>query len=179
MTDWIKTAHWNNPKQRKFGGFTKAENILIKNKINWLKNGIDLPIIVNLFCGSSTIGDYRVDINHESEFNVLKDSLEFLKEMEDNLFDMIICDPPYNEKNTKKYNLGKIPNYTGNAANLVSLKKEMIRTIKIGGFLIFKHWFDLAPGKRFVLEDQIVTKYGGLRRITIMTVYRKIQEELL
>lgn len=172
--DFIVTAHWNNHKNKKLGGFTSFEDEEIRKEILLYKKKIKIPFILNLFCGGSKIGVHRVDVNKQSMANYQLDCLEFLDKVGNEFYDIVIADPSYNGKFIKKYNTITVPNYTCNSKNLTDLRKEMDRVLKPGGLFIFKHWFAAEPGKNYILEKQIVTKYGGYRRITIMTFYKKV-----
>ena len=162
----VETAHWGNGLVH--GGFTKTEN-----KIVW-KYGNDpshRPVL-HLFSGASLVGDVRVDINEETPATHHEEVLEFLKKQKNESFAVVIADPPYNLKNMKRYR-AKTWVVGADVRRTSLLKREINRVLKPGGVVIFKHWFDFAPGKKYELVAQVITKYGGYRRITILTVYKK------
>lgn len=156
----IVKAVWTSAQ---LGGFTEHEARTVKHYAE--------PRSLHLFCGLSPVGDVRVDLNPTSKATTKADILGFLADAESASFRTVIADPPYNGKYQAEYAVaGK--DFGGNEQNLGRLLKEMFRVCAPGGLLIFKHWFDPAWAGAQLLHE-VVTKYGGHRRITLLTVYRK------
>ena len=156
----ILTAVWGCSQ---LGGFTQAEAKVIAQ---WAA-----PPTLHLFCGLSSIGEVRVDLDPTSVATVHEDVLDFIVQEADGSYQTVLADPPYNGKYQQEYGVpGR--DFGGNESNLGLLLRQMYRLCRPGGLLIFKHWFDPAwAGSKLV--EQVVTKYGGHRRITLLTVYRK------
>jgi len=156
----IVTAVWGSSQ---LGGFTENEAAALKQYAE--------PRALHLFCGQSSIGDVRVDLDLTAKATVRTDVLDYLAAEPAKAFATVIADPPYSTKYQAEYAVdGK--DFGGNEKNLGRLLKEMYRVCAPGGVLAFKHWFDPAWAGANLLH-QIVTKYGGHRRITLLTVYRK------
>lgn len=156
----IATAVWGNAQ---LGGFTEKE----AGALRCYAEGRSL----HLFCGQSALGDVRVDLDRTSKATWHEDVLDFLATTDSGAYGSVLADPPYNGKYQAEYAVaGK--DFGGNEKNLGRLLKEMYRVCAPGGVLAFKHWFDPAWAGANLLH-QIVTKYGGHRRITLLTVYRK------
>lgn len=156
----IVTAVWSRSQ---LGGFTDHESAVLQR---WLE-----PPALHLFCGGSTLGEVRVDLDPLSAATDNSDVLEFLSAVSGAQFQTVIADPPYSQKYQRKYGVpGR--DFGGNEANLGRLLREMYRVCRPGGILAFKHWFDPAWVGSHLLHE-VVTKYGGHRRITLLTVCRK------
>lgn len=156
----IVTAVWGSAQ---LGGFTEHEAGAILRYVE--------PQSLHLFCGQSRLGDVRVDLDPTSKATEHEDVLSYVANLYDRSFASVIADPPYNGKYQAEYGVSGT-DFGGNERNLGRLLKEMYRVCQPGGVLVFKHWFDPAwPGAQ--LLHQVVTKYGGHRRITLLTVYRK------
>lgn len=156
----VVTAIWSSAQ---LGGYTNHEAAVVRR--------YEVSPSVHLFCGLSTVGDVRVDLDATTPANVRADVLEFLIAQPARSFEAVIADPPYNGKYQAEYAVdGK--DFGGNEQNLGRLLKEMYRVCRPGGVLVFKHWFDPKWGGAHLVH-QVVTKYGGHRRITLLTVYRK------
>lgn len=156
----IVTAVWTSSQ---LGGFTRREMQALEETVESKS--------LHLFCGQSTTGDVRVDLDATSAATLHDDVLDYLADTPAAHYQTVIADPPYNGKYQQEYAV-KGRDFGGNEGNLGRLLKEMFRVCSPGGVLIFKHWFDPAWAGSH-LEHQVVTKYGGHRRITILTVYRK------
>ena len=155
----IVTAVWSSAQ---LGGFTEHEVGVIRRYCE--------PSTLHLFCGLSSLGDVRVDLDATSSATIRADILPFLAETGKAIYRTVVADPPYNGKYQAEYGVSGT-DFGGNEKNLGQLLKAMFRVCEPGGLLIFKHWFDPAwAGAR--LQHQVVTKYGGHRRITLLTVYR-------
>jgi DNA modification methylase len=139
-----------------------------------IRKGNKNPSILHLFSGNSKIGDIRVDIWEGENVTHNIKVLDYLKELSDESFDVIIADPPYNSKFDSKY--GSDFYVGGDTKKTSKLKAEILRTVKPGGIIIFKHWFDFSPNSIAFEEIGVhFTSYGGYMRITITSAWRKHQ----
>ena len=156
----IVTAVWTSTQ---LGGFTPYEDEVIRRYVT--------PQTLHLFCGYSSIGDVRVDLDPTSKATVQVDILDYIVPLPAASYQTVLADPPYNGKYQQEYAVdGR--DFGGNENNLGLLLRQMYRVCQPGGLLIFKHWFDPSWAGSHLLH-QVVTKYGGHRRVTLLTVYRK------
>jgi hypothetical protein len=124
----IDTICWVLPRPRKNkykGGFP-----LHFEKKLWKELGCPQKVL-HPFGGCAEIGD-RVDVNEELNPTFIGDAhnLNFIS---DNSYDLVICDPPYNNELSKSlYGTGKIKYKT--------FIKEAVRVCKPQGFIASYHW---------------------------------------
>lgn len=156
----VVTAVWSSSQ---LGGFTLREAEVAAYYAE--------PEVLHLFSGESRLGDVRVDLDKASAATVRADVLSFVGTLPKQHFRTVVADPPYNAKYQAEYRING-EDFGGNEKNLGRLLKHMYRVCLPGGILIFKHWFDPAWAGAQLLHE-VVTKYGGHRRITLLTVYRK------
>jgi len=77
---------------------------------------------LHVCCGKSLIGDVRLDL-HEESADIRCDAADMSAHVEDQSFDTVVCDPPYN----------------GNLQWNHNLLKELTRVTRQR--IIFQHWF--------------------------------------
>lgn len=120
------TAHVHLKKGTPIEG---TDHIYTVNKVLWPKKvgkfveSLIVGSCLHVCCGKSTIGDLRVDLFDETA-DVKADAAKL--PIEDQQFDTVLCDPPYNGKLQWNHDL------------LVELARVAKRRI------IFQHWF--MPG---------------------------------
>lgn len=111
--------------------------------------------ILHLFCGSSTFGTIRVDINPEVKPDFLldlrKEKLPFLN----NSFDIVLADPPYFD----------FPPYCFVA--------ESVRVLKPNGFLIILHHLVYKNPKGCRRWAVLGISCGPNHRVRALNVWRK------
>jgi hypothetical protein len=78
---------------------------------------------LHVCCGKSLLGDVRLDLDPENNPDILCDAADMKGFVEDNQFDTVLCDPPYNGKFQWNHNL----------------LSELARVA--GKRIIFQHWF--------------------------------------
>ena len=118
---------WILPRPRKHryqGGFPLHFE---KKLIELLK---PKELVLHPFGGMAEYG-IRVDINPEVDPDIFADA-HYLP-FKDNTFDLVICDPPYNEDYASKLYNSKKPSYK----RYIS---EAVRVCKPGGFVVSYHW---------------------------------------
>lgn len=118
-----------------------AEEILKRNDIN----------ILNLFCGMNKIG-FRIDLNPDVKPDLLADAHTFAENWNDNLFDVILADPPYSAEEAKElYGTGKL--------NYNKWTKQCDKILKRGGLLIVYH--------KYVMPNPDPENYEIIKRVFI------------
>ena len=87
------------------------------------------PLILNPFGGKSEVG-IRCDVNPEAEPDIYADAHNL--PFNDDLFDAVYLDPPYNDEYSKElYNTGKVV--------YKQFSKEAVRVCKPGGYVVSYH----------------------------------------
>jgi len=153
----VITAMWScarpHGKYREIypGGFLERLDILID---------FNTKRVLHLFCGSSKFGDVRIDINPEVKPDILMDLSKQPIPFEDNLFDVVIADPPYHD----------FPPYC--------FVKEAVRVLKLGGFLVILHFLVYNNPKNCRRWACIAVSPGPNRRMRACNIWRKESERL-
>ena len=111
---------------------------------------------LNVCCGTSTIGDVRVDLKPRFK-GILKGDM-FNLSYEDNSFDVVICDPPW-----KLNPLLRPRNFF-----------ELVRVCKVGGRILFNaRWI---PTSKYVILKEIWLRCSyDLGDISGLMLFEKIQ----
>ena len=151
----IETITWVLPRPRKNkykGGFP-----LHFEKKLWKLLG-EPKKVLHPFGGQAEIGE-RVDIMKEANPDYIGDAhnLDFIK---DNTYDLVISDPPYNDKESLKlYGTGKL--------KYGQYIKEAVRVCKKGGFIAMYHWV-MTPrpeGTKYFKRIVILTRVWHRPRV--------------
>ncbi len=123
-----------------------GEDILKQNN-NWRSN----IYILNLFCGMNKQG-FRIDINPEVNPDICADAHTFAENWNCDLFDLIIADPPYSDKESKElYNTGKL--------NYAKWTGQCEKVLRPNGLLIIYH--------KFVVPNPNPHKFEVIKRVFI------------
>jgi len=155
----------------------RQKNASIKNpKILYVVHSKNKGLVsmrdVHLFCGSSDIGTYRIDINSNSSAThslSVKDFIRFCV-LAGITFDIICIDPPYNKRYDIRYNTHSINNIVDGGVFLADIVQEVLKILAPQGILISKNWRSIRPKNcRFI--SGIITFYGGFRRATILEAW--------
>ena len=114
--------------------------------------------VLHPFGGCAEIGD-RVDLNSELNPDFIGDAhnLHFI---DDNSYDCVILDPPYDDEQAKKL-------YNTPPLKYKQYVKEAVRVCKVGGFVCVYHWV-LTPrpeGTAFVKVITILTRVWHRPRV--------------
>jgi hypothetical protein len=121
---------------------------------------------LHVCCGKSPLGDVRLDLNEESA-DIRCDAANMKGFVEDDEFDTVLCDPPYN----------------GNMQWNHDLLKELARVSSRR--IVFQHWFIPATMMGFYKKAQdkfVVTAvyvwqprtYFG--RVQVITVFDRVED---
>ena len=110
-----------------------------------------------------------------------RDALEELANWENNAFDGVLFDPPYSPRQLKECydNLGMTLHDTKSSV-WSKWKDEIARVIKPGGKCISFGWNSggLGKGRGFKIQEIILVSHGGNHNDTIVTVEKKINQNL-
>ncbi len=131
--------------------------------------------ILNLFSGSSTIGNVRVDFSHSNATHKT-DVFKFLKENQD-YYNTIIIDAPYNQRFAEKYR----------EISQISWEQFIIfadvkKTTKLWNYIkkiepeiiILKSW-NYYCLKGYYIAKAFLCYPGGYRKSTILLIMRKYE----
>ena len=112
--------------------------------------------ILHLFCGGSTFGDVRIDINPAVNpthvLDLTKDRIPY----PDETFDIVIADPPYYD----------FPPY--------SFVKEAVRVLKTGGYLVILHQLIYIKPRKCDRFAVIGVSRGPNMRMSALQIFRKV-----
>lgn len=140
-------------------------------------------IIVEPFTGKSKYGTITNDLNPELKAISNKDALIFLEELDDDIADIILFDPPYSftqaSQKYKEFGAGKLKDITRHPANRgywAKVKNECSRILKLNGIAICFGWTSTGLSKQrgMDMEEILLIYHGGTINDTIVTVERKI-----
>jgi len=134
--------------------------------------------VLNLFAGKTKLNlfgcnEIRVDISNEFEPTVCMDAYEYVKSCEDNTFDTVILDPPYNiRKAREKYGERWIGSFT-------KIKNELVRIVKPNGIVITLGYdtVGMSKSRGFKKIGICVICHNGDHNDTLIVVEQKISNE--
>jgi hypothetical protein len=101
------------------------------------------------------------------------ESLEFMRLMKTNSSKMVLFDPPFSDRQAKKYELGDTNLYCTGDGRIGKLCKEVERVLKPGGLMVKLGYNSSKPTKNFDLLHCMVVNFGGTRNDVILTIWRK------
>lgn len=132
------------------------------------------------FSNRNRIAKYCNDLDPQYETEYCMDALEFLKQFNDDYFDLILFDPPYSPRQVSECykSLDMTVNMqTTQSSFWGNLKKEIERVIKPNGVVITCGWNSGGIGKTkgFEIEEILMVPHGGWHNDTIITVERKVE----
>ena len=120
--------------------------------------------VLHPFGGMAEIGD-RVDINPEVNPTWVGDAHN-MNWIADDEYDLVICDPPYNDKLSEElYNTSKI--------KYKKYINEAVRVCKPGGFIASYHWIWTIKPLKTNYYKIIVVLLGQNHRARICCIYQK------
>lgn len=119
------------------------------------------------------------DLNEEFEADYHLESLEFLKQFEDDYADGILFDPPYSPRQISECykQVGRAVHMQDTQASFYGdRKREVARVCKIGGKVITFGWNSGGIGKKlgFEIVEILLVPHGGAHNDTICTVEIKV-----
>ena len=101
------------------------------------------------------------------------ESLDFMKLMKTNSAKIVLFDPPFSDRQAKKYELGDTNLYCSGDGRIGKLCKEIERVLKPGGVMVKLGYNSSRPTKNFDLVELMVVNFGGTRNDVILSIWRK------
>lgn len=149
-----KNIAWFLPRPKKDrykGGMPLyAEEWLLKIAGELLEKDWREMKLLNLFCGMNKYG-LRIDIKPEVKPDILADAHSFSEKINDK-FDVIFCDPPYSDLESKElYGTGKL--------NYKKWSVECDKVLNNGGLFIVYH--------KYIVPNPNPEKYEVVKRVFI------------
>ncbi len=139
----------------------------------------DSNFSIDPFANSNKIATFRNDLDPQYETEYRMDALDFLKKWDNNMFDLVLFDPPYSPRQVSE--CYKLLNKTVNMKTTQSsfwgnIKKEISRITEKNGIVITCGWNSGGIGKSngFEIEEILIIPHGGWHNDTIVTVERKL-----
>ena len=156
----IKTETWILPRPRKPyypGSFPLFFEIKLIRALDNPKH------ILHSFGGHSEYG-IRIDLNKDVKPDVLANAhnLPFIN----NYFDLVICDPPYNDKLSEEMYKAPVIHYK-------QYINEAVRVCKPNGYIASYHWHWTTKPQGTEYNRIIVVLPGQNHRARICCIYRK------
>lgn len=130
--------------------------------------------IIDPFARHCKWGTIRNDMDPEIKtvhYNL--ESLEFMRKMKTNSAKMVLFDPPFSDRQAKKYELGDTNLYCTGDGRIGKLCKEVERVLKPGGVMVKLGYNSSKPTKNFDLLELMVVNFGGTRNDVILSIWRK------
>ena len=122
--------------------------------------------ILHPFGGKAEFG-IRLDLNKDVSPDIIADA--HILPFEDNSFDIVICDPPYNEEYAKRlYNLPK-PKFK-------TWVTESVRVLKENGYLVLYHFLALPSVENTLLEKRIFLETRVWHKLRCVHINKKNTE---
>ena len=166
MQKKIENYAWVLPRPRRsnkyIGGFPQHFE---KKLLRLLEIDPEKHKILQPFGGMAEYG-IRVDLNPETKPQVLADAHD-LNMFEDEIFDLVILDPPYNaEYNERLYGFTKPLRWK-------QYTKEAVRVLKDGGWLVIYHMLSTPSIKDTVLTKRIFLETRRWHKLRCIHIHRK------
>lgn len=151
---------WTLPRPRK-PYYPGSFPLHFENKL--LKDLNEPGKVLHTFGGHAEYG-FAFDINEEVCPDTIADAHHL--PCRSNYFDLVIADPPYNDKLSEEmYNSGKI--------TYMKYMKEAVRVCKPGGFVASYHWTWTIKPKGTDYHKIIVVLLGQRHRPRLCCIYKK------
>jgi len=153
---------WTLPRPRKpyyRGGFPLHFEIKLIRELG------NPQRILHPFGGMAEYG-IRCDLNDEVVPEVFADAHDL--PFDDEYFDLIICDPPYNDKLSEEM-------YDAPKVRYKTYMNEAVRVCKINGFIASYHWFWTTRPLKTEYHKIIVILPGQHHRPRVCCIFRKTQ----
>ena len=136
----------------------------------WVESNSD-GYVLNLFAGMTSLNldEVRNDLNQEANADYHMDCLDFVqfwKDNEDELFDTIILDPPYNLRKSMELYEGR---YTSRFKKLADALQDILKPN--GKIISFGyHSTFMGKGRNFKLDKMCIFAHGGSQHCTIAII---------
>lgn len=101
------------------------------------------------------------------------ESLEFMRLMKTSSAKIVLFDPPFSNRQAKKYELGDTNLYCTGDGRIGQLSKEIERVLVPGGVVVKLGYNSSRPTKNFDLMKLMVVNFGGTRNDVILTIWKK------
>lgn len=138
----------------------------------WLEG---CEIIVDPFCGTSTLATHRNDLG-QGGLDAEEYCLSLMPELE-GLADAILFDPPYSPRQIAECyrSIGKecSTRDTQNAALYGRVRKALAPLLRSGGIALSFGWQSSGFGKAWPTEEIMLVQHGGAHNDTICVSQRK------
>ena len=174
MADIKINREWAMPNSNTFS--VKPIKELIKRYLN--------GIVIDPFANQNKLATITNDLDPQYDTDYHMDATEFLKMLDDNSADVVLWDPPYSPRQImecyKKLNM-TVNMQTTQASYWAKQKEQIARIIKPNGIVITCGWNSGGIGKKYGFEivEILLVAHGGWHNDTIVTVERKIVQNLL
>lgn len=122
-------------------------------------------------------GKYTNDIDENTEARFNLDAKDFLCSMESGVFDGVIFDPPFSQRQAERYEAGHSNVYT-EPGYVRDCMYEIERMLKPGGYLLKFGFNSTRHRQSFELQRMWSVNFGGNHNDTIVTLWRKEQHHL-
>ena len=136
-------------------------------------------VIIDPFANNCKIGTITNDLNPKFDTTYHMDALDFLKQMETEIADVVLYDPPYSLRQVKECYEGVGITVTAEhtkASWRARHLDEIARIVKTGGYCLSFGWNTNGVGKKrgFEIVEILIVAHGGSKNDTLCTVERKV-----
>lgn len=143
----------------------------------------DGMVVVDPFANGNKIGTITNDLDTRYNTTYNMDAIDFLNMLDDNIADVALFDPPYSPRQVSEVykKLGRTVDFkTTQSKYWTDLKRQISRILKPNGIAISCAWNSSGMGKSngFVLVEILLVSHGGWHNDTIVTVERKVKQDL-
>jgi hypothetical protein len=137
---------------------------------------------IDPFAGDNSIAEFTNDIHPDRKAKYHLDSLDFCKMM-NGPFNGILFDPPYSYRQISEHykEVGKKATQLDTSTNFYNrIFDELTPKLKMGGYAISFGWNSngFGLGRGFEKIEIMLIAHGGHHNDTIITVERKVDEQL-
>ena len=156
------------------------QTFTIKPISKLLKEEVGDGLWCDPFAGESKVAQISNDMNPSMPTTYHLPALDFLKGLDNEIFDGVLYDPPYSPRQVKEcyQNIG-IDGWDGKWDGRTTFwsetMDECVRILKPNGKLIAFGWTSMGGGKSrgLTMERILLVPHGGRKNDTIVTVERK------
>lgn len=161
----IESLAWVLPRPRRSNKYIGSFPQHFEKKLIKLLNiNPEKHKILHPFGGMAEIGE-RVDINSEVKPDYVGDAhkLDFIQ---DNTYDLIILDPPYNDEYSKRlYGTGKL--------KFKKYTSEAVKKLKEGGYLVMYHYLATPRIENTILVKRIFLETRVWHKLRCIHIHQK------
>lgn len=138
-------------------------------------------MIVDPFCGCSTLATVSNDLNPDVTADYHMDALDFLKRFDADSVDCVLFDPPYSPRQISEcYRSVGLDTQGGvktRSSFYSTLKDEIARIVRVGGIAITCGWNTTGIGasRGFAIEKILDVAHGGAHNDTLIVLNRRMR----